>query len=167
MPSERLDRYAPTVNDLPDRVSYQGRFDLSNEKAAGNEAELRAFRESGRLTGVQYTFSIEAGERTLSLGINYYSNADSPKKLLRESGDPAAVTAPGRFEVQGLGDQYIAQRLRLGSGEAAAHVLNIVFVRGPFFVSIADLGGTPETSADIIVQVARLIDDKIKANPTP
>jgi hypothetical protein len=162
-----LERYFPSDNELPDRVVYQGRFDLSNEKAAKDAIELKSFQDAGRITGAQYAFSVEAGARTLSIGVSYYNNAAEPRKLLRNSGDPAAHTAPGRFEVAGLGDEYIAQRLKLGSGEAAAHVINLAWVRGNFFVSLADLGGTQDTPTDIAVRMARLIDEKLKTNPNP
>lgn len=163
----QLEGYFPTDKELPDRVVYQGRFDLSNEKAARDANELQQFQTAGRISGVQYAFSVEAGARTLSIGISYYSGSAEPKKLLRNSGDPAAHTAPGRFDVAGLGDEYIAQRLKLGSGEAAAYVVNLAWVRGRFFVSLADLGGDQDTPTDIAVQMARLIDEKLKNNPTP
>jgi len=163
----RLERYLPSDNELPDRVVYQARFDLSNEKAATDASQLKQFQDTGRITGIQYAFSVEAGARTISIGISYYTGPDEPKKLLRNSGDPAAHTAPGRFEVAGLGDEYIAQRLKLGSGEAAANVINLAWVRGRFFISLADLGGTADTPTDIAIKMARIIDDKLKASPTP
>jgi hypothetical protein len=163
----QLENYFPPDRELPDRVVYQGRFDLSNEKAARDSTELQQFQNAGRVSGVQYAFSVEAGARTLSIGISYYTGAAEPKKLLRNSGDPAAHTAPGRFAVTGLGDEYIAQRLKLGTGEASAYVVNLAWVRGNFFVSLADLGGTEDTSTDIAVQMARLIDERIKNNPNP
>jgi hypothetical protein len=162
-----LERYLPTDDELPDHVSYQARFDLSNDKAASSPQQLKDFQNAGRLTGIQYAFSVNAGARTVSIGVSYYNGGDEPRKLLRNSGDPAAHTAPGRFEVPGLGDEYIAQRLTLGSGEAAANVINLAWVRGRFFISLADLGGTPDTATDIAVAMARLIDDKLKANPNP
>lgn len=163
----RLERYLPSDNELPDRVAYQARFDLSNEKAASTPQQLKDFQDAGRITGIQYAFSVEAGARTISIGISYYAGADEPKKLLRNSGDPTDHTAPGRFEVPGLGDEYIARRLRLGAGEAVANVINLAWVRGNFFVSLADLGGTADTPIDIAVQMARLIDAKLKADPNP
>ena len=163
----RLEKYIPSDEELPDRVSYQARVDLSNEAAANNAADLKMFQDTGRVTGIQFFFNVEAGARTVSIGVSYYNNTDEPKKLLRRSGDPAAVTAPGRFQIPGLGDEYLAARLRLGSGEGAAHIINIAWVRGPFFISLADLGGTPDTPADVAVKLAQLIDAKLNANPVP
>ena len=163
----QLEGYFPSDRELPDRVVYQGRFDLSNDKAARDANELQQFQNAGRVSGVQYAFSVEAGARTLSIGISYYNGSAEPKKLLRNSGDPGAHTAPGRFDVAGLGDEYIAQRLKLGTGEASAYVVNLAWVRGKFFVSLADLGGTEDTPTDIAVQMARLIDEKLKNNPNP
>lgn len=163
----RLEKYIPTDDELPDRVAYQKTFDLSNEAAANDPAQLKQFQDAGRLTGIQVALSVEAGARTISIGISYYNNTTEPKKLLRGSGDPAATTAAGRFPSPAIGDEYIAQRLQLGSGEAAAQVINIAWVRGPFFISLADLGGTQDTPTDLAVKLAQLIDGKLKADPTP
>lgn len=163
----RLEKYIPSDEELPDHVAYQATLDLSNEKATTNIAELKQFQDTGRLTGVQAIFSVEVGTRTLSLGISYYNNTQEPKKLLRRSGDPAAVNAPGRFQVPGLGDEHIAQRLKLGSGEATAHVIAVAWVRGPFFVSLWDMGGTEDTPTEIVLKVARTIDGKLAADPKP
>lgn len=163
----RMEKFIPSDAELPERVSYQAKFDLSNEKAASTAADLQQFQATGRVTGIQYTLSVDTGARTLSVGISYYNNADEPKKLLRNSGDPASMADPNRFAVAGLGDEYIAQRLRLGSGEASAHVVNVAWVRGRYFVSLADLGGAVDTPTDLAVTIAKLVDDKLKANPAP
>lgn len=163
----RFQKYIPSDQELPERVAYQAAFDLSNESAAKDAQQLQMFRNTGRLGGIQVLFAVEAGARNVSVGISYYNNTEEPRKLLRGSGDPAATTAQGRFSVPGLGDEYIGQRFQLGSGEASTSVINIVWVRGPFFVSLADLGGTPDTPVDIAVRIARLIDEKLKANPNP
>lgn len=165
--STRFQKYIPSDKELPERVTYQAAFDLSNESAAKDAQQLQMFRDTGRLGGIQVLFAVRAGARNISVGISYYNNSEEPRKLLRGSGDPAATSALGRFSVPGLGDEYIAQRFQLGAGEAATWVINIVWVRGPFFVSLADLGGSPDTPTEIAVQLARLIDDKLKADPTP
>ncbi len=163
----RLEKYLPTDNELPDRVAYAAKFDLSNEQAAGDPAQLKEFEDAGRLTGIQSVFSVEAGSRTVQFGISYYSGVDEPKKLLRRSGDPAAHTAPNRFEAPGLGDEYIAQRVVFGSGEAVINIVNITWVRGRFFIGLADIGGDPDESVDVALAMARLIDNKLKASPAP
>ena len=165
----RLERLLPVEKELPDLLVNQGVLDDTNEAAAGTDAPLlKRFRDTGRVTGVRTVYSYDAGARNISGGISYYNNIDEPKKLLRESGNPADHTATNRFQVAGgLGDEYIAQRLRLGGPESSAFVINIVFVRGPYFVSLADFGGTPTTPTDVTEKVARLIDDKLKATPKP
>jgi hypothetical protein len=163
----RFQKYIPGDKELPERVAYQAAFDLSNESAAKDAQQLQMFRDTGRLGGIQVLFAVEAGARNVSVGISYYNNTEEPRKLLRRSGDPADTAAPNRFQVPGLGDEYIGQRFQLGSGEASTSVINIVWVRGPFFVSLADLGGTPETPVDVAVRIARLIDERLKANPNP
>jgi hypothetical protein len=163
----RFQKYIPTDTELPERVSYQAAFDLSNESAAKDAHQLQMFRDTGRLGGIQVLFAVQAGARNISVGISYYNNSEEPRKLLRGSGDPAATSAPNRFQVPGLGDEYIGQRFQLGSGEASTWVINIVWVRGPFFVSLADLGGSADTPTDLAVRLARLIDEKLKANPNP
>ncbi len=163
----RFQKYIPSDQELPERVAYQAAFDLSNESAAKDAQQLQMFRDTGRLGGIQVLFAVEAGARNVSVGISYYDNTEEPRKLLRRSGDPADTAAPNRFQVPGLGEEYIGQRFKLGSGEASTSVINIVWVRGPFFVSLADLGGTPETPVDVAVRIARLIDEKLKANPNP
>jgi hypothetical protein len=163
-----LEQYLPSDEQLPEHVVFQTKLDLSNEAAAkGDQGQLAQFQQTGRLTGIQAIFAVDAGARVVSVGVSYYDGCDAPRALLRRSGDPADVTGPNRFEVAGLGDEYIAQRLRLGSGEAVAHVINIAWVRGPFFVSLADLGGTPTTPTDIAVALARAIDERLKTNARP
>lgn len=163
----RLEKYIPADKDLPDRVSYQSKIDLSNEAAANDQAQLKQFQDSGRLGGIQFFFSVEAGARTISVGVSYYNNPAEPKKLLRESGDPANPSGQGRFTVAGLGDEHVAQRGTLGSGEAAVGLILIGWTRGPFFVSLADLGGTASTSPDAAIKLAQLVDERIKAAPRP
>lgn len=163
----RLEKYIPTDNELPDRVAYATKLDLGNEKAASDAAQLKQFQDTGRVTGIQFILSVEAGTRTISAGISYYNNTAEPKKLLRHSGDPAAADAPNRFQMPPVGDEFIAQRVQLGSGEAAAYVVNIAWVRGRFFIALADLGGAEDTPTDVAVAIARLVDDKIKADPAP
>ncbi|MFN8557310.1 MAG: hypothetical protein U0531_08155 [Dehalococcoidia bacterium] len=163
-----LVKLIPGDDDLPDRVSYAARFDLSNEKAAGDDqATLKRFRDAGRVTGIQTVFRVQAGARSISLGVSYYDNPAGPRELLRQSGDPADHAGAGRFTVPGLGDEYIARRLQLGSGEAAAHVINLAWVRGNYFVSLADLGGTADTPTEVAVGLARQIDEKLEGLPQP
>lgn len=158
----------PTDEQLPDRVSYQGETDLSNEEAAKDDpALLQQFKDAGRQNGIQFLFSVEAGAHVVSVGVSYYDNTAAPLDLLRQSGDPAAAIAPPRFEVAGLGDQYIAQRLKLGSGEGTALVINIAWVRGRYFVSLADLGVKEDTPVDIAVAIAREIDKRLAERPRP
>ena len=158
----------PTDDKLPDRVTYQMAVDLSNDAAAdGDVALLKLFRDSGRQNGIQFFFSIEAGTRTVSVGVSYYNNPDSPKKLLRNSGDPSSPVVPPRFEVSGLGDEYLAQRVKLGAGESAAQVINIAWVRGTYFISLADLGVAEGTANDIAIKLATAIDEQLRANPKP
>jgi hypothetical protein len=164
---KRFEKYIPPDKDLPEHVVYQADFDLSNEAASETAAELKQFQDTGRLGGIQFTFSVQAGLRTVSVGISYYNNSDEPKKLLRQSGDPANTSAPGRFTVPDLGDEYYAANLQLGSGESTAKVVNIAWVRGPFFISLADLGGADDIPTDIAIKVAALIDARLKADPKP
>lgn len=164
---KRFEKYIPADKDLPDRVSYVGSVDLSNEAAANDDAELKMFRDSGRQGGIQFFFSIEAGARNVSIGISYYTNPDEPKKILRQSGDPANTTAQGRFTVPGLGDEYIAAKGQAGSGEEALQLINLAWVRGPFFMSMFDVGGTADKTPDIAIRLATLIDEKLKTDPKP
>ena len=164
---KRLEKYLPTDAELPDRVAYAAKFDLSNEKATSDPAQVKQFQDTGRLTGIQAVFSIDAGTRTIQFGISYYNNTDEPRKLLRRSGDPANHTGPNRFQIPDLGDEYIAQRTQFGSGKAVINNVNIAWVRGPFFIGLADIGGDPDKPVDIAVAMAQLIDGKLKASPTP
>ncbi len=164
----RLTKYVPSEAELPDHMTFVTAFDNGNEQVTNDAAQLKELRDSGRITGIEAVYSIEAGTHTIQFGISYYDNTDAPRQLLRRSaGDPADRTAPNRFAVPDLGDEYVAQRTRMGSGEAALNVINIVWVRGPFYVALADIGGTPDTPTDFAVKLAKIIDDKLKADPTP
>src|SRR5262249_36863697 len=132
----KLEKYLPTEAELPDRVAFQATFDLSNEKAANDPTEIDKFMREGRISGVQGIYRVDGGTRTISLGVSFYGNCNSPKDLLRQTGEPANISAPGRFPVTDLGDEYIAQRGTLGSGEASASYINLVWVRGHFFISL-------------------------------
>ena len=165
---KKLNYSIPADDELPDRVVYQGAVDLGNESAAeGDQALLQQFKASGRQTGIQFFFTVEAGARTVSIGVSYYDNENAPRMLLHNSGDPTAPIADPRFEVAGLGDEYIAQRVKLGRDEGAAQVINIAWVRGRYFVSLADLGVKEDTPPDVAVALARNIDQRLKNNPRP
>lgn len=158
----------PRDEQLPDRVTYQGATDLSNEAAAKDDpALLQQFKSTGRQNGIQFLFSVEAGAHVVSVGVSYYDNTTAPLDLLKQSGDPAAANAPPRFDASGIGDQVIGQRIKLGSGEGVAYVINIAWVRGRYFVSLADLGVKEDTPVDISVAIAREIDKILVARPQP
>lgn len=163
----RLEKYIPADNELPDRVVYQAKVDLGNEAAANDSAQLKAFQDSGRVSGVQFFLSVEAGARTISVGISYYNNPTEPRRLLRESGDPANPSGPNRLPLVGIGDELIAQRGQVGSGEGALNLVNLAWVRGAFFVSLFDVGGPADKPTDVAVFVAKLIDAKLAAQPAP
>ena len=150
---------------LPPEVSVFGRTDLTNERAAEGQPDLlKRFADSGRETGVQYILTISGAQR-ISLGINQYATPEGARSEF-ERGRPRPGPAD-RIDIPGLGDDYAAARVTLGSGETRALVNNIVFIRGRYFVTMADFANAPGATADAAIAVARALDDVLKRNPNP
>jgi hypothetical protein len=145
----------------PSEVSLFARRDLTNEDAASGDAELlQRFKDSGRLTGAQYILSVD-GQQRISLGVNQYQTPAGAKSEF-DRGKPNPPPN-NKLDTTGLGDDAVAARITLGSGDQAAYVNNVVFIRGCYFVTMADFANDPNSKGESAIIFAKALDDALKA----
>lgn len=150
---------------IPANVSVIARRDLTNEVAAKDDTELlQQFKDTGRETGVQYVLAIDGTQR-ISLGINQYATP-AQARTEWEKGKPVAQ-ATTAIDVTGIGDEAAGARITLGSGAQQALVNNVTFVRGPYYVTMADFAGDASVSPAPAVSMLRALDTVLRANPAP
>jgi hypothetical protein len=53
----------------------------------------------------------------------------------------------------------------LGSGDGRAYVNNVVFLRGCYFVTIADFAGDPNSKGESAINLAKALDEALRATP--
>jgi hypothetical protein len=158
----RLDRILSAVQ-LPRNADVAGRKDIGNEAPDYKDVPdvVRRFREYGRQTGAFYIINV-AGQPRLSLAISQYATPDGAKKELefgRGSPNP-----DDRIDASGIGEDQAAFRVRLG-GQGGPTPAVVSFTRGRYYVVVTDTAAQFDAPPDMVVAIARAVDEQLKANP--
>jgi len=160
-PAPTIDRFV-TEAVLPPNVAVIGRREMTNEAESEGKPELlKQFQEAGRQGGVQFFFSVD-GVHRVSVGVNQYAAPEGARRQFTLNGGGSRVSSP--ITVNGLGDIHTGAKLVL---DGRWHVNNIHFVRGRYYITVADFVSGPEISPDIATALAQAVDAQISAQPSP
>ena len=159
-----MDRMMTEVK-FPPGLDVLVRRDVTNEATAAEVPEVgQRFKETGRQIGAYYIVGAGGAPR-MTLSINQYQQADGARREFQFGrGNPAPAD---RIDTPGIGDESAASRVRLQSGEATASPLVISFVRGRYYVVIAEPAASPEAPPDDLLALARAVDTELKTSPLP
>ena len=159
-----MDRVMTAVK-FPSGLEVLVRRDITNEATALEVPEVgQRFKETGRQIGAYYIIGAGGAPR-MTLSINQYEQADGARREFQSGrGNPAPAD---RIETPGIGDEAAASCVRLQSGEATATPLVISFIRGRYYVVIAEPAASPEAPPDDLLALARAVDTELKTRPLP
>ncbi|MGH2588843.1 MAG: hypothetical protein ACRDJE_28295 [Dehalococcoidia bacterium] len=163
--TERIDTIFGGVT-LPPTVDVFGRRDIPNEAIERDAPDVGLrFKEYGRETGNYYVLTVDGVQR-MTLSISQYATPEGAKREFDfGKGDPAPED---RVDASGLGDENSALRSYLGSGGPQNSLYLISFTRGRYYVVIADFPpGGADAPPDTALEIARAVDEALKANPVP
>lgn len=158
-----LDR-AIQQTKVPGNMSVLGRRDLTNEsEARGDAAQLQQFKDGGRETGALYVISVDGAAR-VQLGINQYATPQQARAAF--AAGKSTPKPEDAINVAGLGEDASGARVSPSGGQQGTFNV-ITFVRGRYWVTMADFVGDPSVSAEPVVGMLRSLDGVLKAGVTP
>lgn len=160
----RIDR-AVAGAKLPASVDVAGRKDIPNDAPDYSDTPdiVRRFKEFGRETGGYYVLAVNGAPR-LTLAISQYAQPDGATRELDFGG--GTPSPEDRIDAPGIGDKASAFRLRLG-GQGGPTPVIVSFTRGRYYVVVADTAAAAEAPPDMVLDIARAVDEQLKANPVP